>query len=274
MERLDPAATSGKLPWDHARAWLALAKGDLAAARSIALRYREHPVHHWQERFGELLAQLDEVEGRGSERTGDMAERRALEQQAAAEPSVRLERTDAQHLAIAGRNVTTCTLRWRGVDLESLFSRTPFGLTGDGKGLELVAPALEQTVAVGPDGKATVDIPEAWRSRTAVVEANADGAQARLLLADSDLEVSVSAGSGLVRIRTKDGQPVAAAYVKVYRRHQGEVAFHKDGSTDRRGLFDYAAVNGQKLPAMERLALFIAAEGHGAVVREVEPPQE
>lgn len=272
--RIDAQATAGRLPWDHARAWLALAQGDLDAARTIAARHREHPVGHWRERFAELGAQLDEIAGRDAARSGDAAERRALERQADAEPALRLERGDAGHLAITGRNLKACTVRWRGVDLETLFSRTPFNLAADTGDLSLVAPTLEQALALDATGGVRLPIPAAWRGRTAVVEAVGAGARATLLVADDDLDVAVSAGSGLVRVRTRDGKPVVAAYVKVYRRHNGEAVFHKDGYTDRRGCFDHAAVNGTALPAMDRLALYIEAEGHGAVVREVEPPRE
>lgn len=272
--RIDAKATAGRLPWDHARAWLALAKGDLDTAQTIAARHRDHPVGHWRDRFAELSAQLDEIAGREADRHGDAAERRALERQATAEPALRLERADAGHLAISGRHLKSCTVRWRGVDLETLFSRTPFGLAADTGDLSLVAPALEQNLPLDAAGGARLPIPAAWRGKTAVVEAVGAEARATLLVADDDLDVVVSAGSGLVQVRTRDGKPVAAAYVKVYRRHDGKAIFHKDGYTDRRGRFDHAALNGTALPAMDRLALYIEAEGHGAVVREVEPPQQ
>ena len=272
--RIDTKATDGRLPWDHARAWLALAKGDLEMARTIVVRHSGHPVGHWRERFAELAAQLDEIAGLNGTRNGDAAERRALESQAAAEPTIRLTRHDAENLVLTTHNLKTCTLRWRGVDLETLFSRTPFSLAADTGDLSLIAPALEQPISLDAGKPTTVTIPTAWRGRTAVVEAVSAGVRATLLLVDDNLDVTISAGSGLVRVRTRDGKPVAAAYVKVYRRHQGAAIFHKDGYTDRRGLFDHVAVNGDALPAMDRLALFIEAEGHGAMVREVEPPQE
>jgi hypothetical protein len=93
---------------------------------------------------------------------------------------------------------------------------------------------------------------------------------------------------------------VSKAYVKVYARlSNGTVRFFKDGYTDLRGKFDYASLNSSIHPApprplpsagggpsgldyqmlapselnsVERLAILILSDAHGATVREVNPP--
>ena len=96
------------------------------------------------------------------------------------------------------------------------------------------------------------------------------------------------------------GKPVPKAYVKVYARlDNGAVRFFKDGYTDLRGRFDYASLNSsaegqpvplgrEELPAngldyqmlkpaelgnVERLAVLILSDTHGAATREVTPPR-
>ena len=66
---------------------------------------------------------------------------------------------------------------------------------------------------------------------------------------------------------------MAKVYVKVYARRGGVVSFYKDGYTDLRGAFDYATVSvGPGLEGVERFAILIMSEDHGALIREVGPP--
>ena len=114
------------------------------------------------------------------------------------------------------------------------------------------------------------------------------------------------------RLETRDrtnNRAVGKAYVKVYARlKNGTVRFFKDGYTDLRGRFDYASLNGgapgqpvpmpqeqlvrhpagaapqngldyqmlkpAELPAIEKFAILILSESHGAMTREVDPPGE
>lgn len=90
---------------------------------------------------------------------------------------------------------------------------------------------------------------------------------------------------------------IAKAYVKVFARLPGGVIrFYKDGYTDLRGRFDYSSLNdnpkGQpdSIPAstepgtyqaiqpseigsVERFAILVLSDSHGASVREVAPPR-
>ena len=89
-------------------------------------------------------------------------------------------------------------------------------------------------------------------------------------------------------------------HVKVYARlKNGTVRFFKDGYTDLRGKFDYASLNSSdtatppppepraaggnldyqmlrptELNEVEKIAILVLSETHGAAVREVGPPRE
>ncbi|HXD89259.1 MAG TPA: hypothetical protein VN641_22395 [Urbifossiella sp.] len=57
-------------------------------------------------------------------------------------------------------------------------------------------------------------------------------------------------------------------YVKVYAKlADGSVKFHKDGYTDLRGRFDYASVNTPERQAIQRFAVLILSDDHGAVIK-------
>src|SRR6185437_9482148 len=64
---------------------------------------------------------------------------------------------------------------------------------------------------------------------------------------------------------TVNGKPLTKVYVKVYAKlADGSVKFHKDGYTDLRGRFDYASVNTPERQAIQRFAVLILSDDHGA----------
>jgi hypothetical protein len=93
----------------------------------------------------------------------------------------------------------------------------------------------------------------------------------------SAMDVKMTESYGQLKIidPAASGRPLSKVYVKVYARlADGSVKFHKDGYTDLRGRFDYASVNTPERQAIERFAMLVLSEGHGAVIRETAPPQQ
>jgi hypothetical protein len=91
------------------------------------------------------------------------------------------------------------------------------------------------------------------------------------------------------------GKPITKAYVKVYAQlNDGGIRFLKDGYTDLRGRFDYASVNSgatavggrpqadsgidhptlrpDEAARIQKLAILVLSDTHGAAVREVDAP--
>jgi hypothetical protein len=54
----------------------------------------------------------------------------------------------------------------------------------------------------------------------------------------------------------------------------GSVQFYKDGYTDLRGRFDFSSLSTNELDNVEKFALLIMSDEHGAVVREAAPPKQ
>ena len=89
--------------------------------------------------------------------------------------------------------------------------------------------------------------------------------------------VTVTENYGTLRVVARDTRlPLPRVYVKVYsRRSVGEGGqFYKDGYTDVRGVFDYASLSTDELGKVERFALLVASDSHGAVVRDARPPKQ
>jgi hypothetical protein len=89
------------------------------------------------------------------------------------------------------------------------------------------------------------------------------------------MDTQVSENYGQVQVAEEGtGKRLARVYVKVYARMAGgSVGFYKDGYTDLRGLFDYASLTTEETGSVERFAILMISETHGAVIREVAPPK-
>src|SRR5581483_1171293 len=114
------------------------------------------------------------------------------------------------------------------------------------------------------------------------------------------LKLTLAESYGRLEVRDDaQNKVVSKAYVKVYARlHNGTVRYFKDGYTDLRGRFDYASLNSSESPApvrpmggggsgegmnyqmlspselgeVERFAILLVSDAHGADVREVDAP--
>ena len=54
--------------------------------------------------------------------------------------------------------------------------------------------------------------------------------------------------------------------------NDGQVQFYKDGYTDLRGKLDYISLNTGDLDRVERFALLLLSDTHGAMIKEAAPP--
>lgn len=254
-------------------AYLAFCDGKPEEARRLALPYRDDPVPVWSDRFGAILSQADEIAGRAAASVTGSAFAQAPGADAA--PSLALAEAESGRVAITARNLAACTLRAFPMDIETIFSKTPFA-AGDAAGSASVRPAWETSVRLGKDGRATVELPDALRRANLALEAvGADGrATARLVLVPGELDVQLLEEPGELRVRGKDGKPRAGAYVKVYVQGRGgsECRFHKDGYTDLRGAFPYAAVSTDSDLVPEKFAILVLDDTAGGKTLVAAPP--
>ena len=89
------------------------------------------------------------------------------------------------------------------------------------------------------------------------------------------MSVQIVENYGQVRVTHQETRsPLSKVYVKVYTRMaDGSVRFYKDGYTDLRGRFDFTSLNTDLLDSVQKFALLIFSDQHGAVVREANPPK-
>ncbi len=264
------------MPYDYAALWFALRAGDAAAARRLAEPYRDHPVAHWRDRFRAALAQLDELAGGAAAGDAGSTDRDVrLAAAAARETALALTPADdAVTLDVQGLN--SVELRFYRLDLEQLFSRTPFADDQGGPPLVGIAPHHRLEVPI-PAGKTSVRVmlPATLAAANVLVEAVAGAKRATARILPGGIQVRLFPDAGQLQVAARvGGRPAVAAYVKVFvRTRDGQVSFYKDGTTDLRGRFDYASVSSDLSGKAAVFAILVLADGLGAAVHEVAAPK-
>lgn len=267
--RVDRARLPAAVQYDYMRAYLDFFSTDHAIARGIAEAYRDHPVARWRERFQEVIDQLDEAEGRvpaglGGDGTATVRDRLA------AEPALDLD-IDAGTLRLSYQNLSRCEVRYHVMDVELLFSNSPFERLPAGS-VGYVRPNRQEILDLPQDrDRLTLELPAELRNANVLVEVSASGiTRSRTWYAHS-LSVQTIEVAGQLKVSDAEGSPLAGVYVKVYAKSGRGETFHKDGYTDLRGRFDYAALSSARA-APERFAILVLSEQHGALIREVAAP--
>jgi hypothetical protein len=280
MERAEAADAAGhrsRMQLDYLRAYAACAAGELATARALARRWLDQPVDRWRKRFEAMIALLDQAESAtatgpaGATVTDERSREQVQSSRAQAQPSFELA-VDRDGVELASQQLAEIELRYFAMDIELLFSRQPF-VQADVSRFSYIEPGHRQVIVIeGPTQR--VPWPEAMRGKNVVVEAVGAGLRKAKVHYAHDLTVVTAHQYGQVRVaRASTRAPVAAAYVKVYaRRHDGEVAFFKDGYTDVRGWFDYASLSTDELDHTARFSILVHADALGATIVESAPP--
>lgn len=274
FDKIDRAGVATKIQYDYMAAHLSFYREDVAAARALAERYTQHPVARWRNRFLNVLAQVDEIEGRGPKDAIDPDRRDQSQGALASKEPVLGVRVEAGKVVVDYERVDQIEVRYHRMDIEFLFSNSPF-VRAEGGAFGLVQPNRMDPVTLAPgDGRKELTIPVEFQGANMLVEVRGAGLARRTTYFAGDLVVQGLERYGQVRV--VDGatqKPLSKTYVKVYAKlRNGEVRFHKDGYTDLRGRFDYVSVSGVDGPDVERYAVLVMDEGSGATIHELSPP--
>ncbi|HNR99322.1 MAG TPA: hypothetical protein PKX48_12155 [Planctomycetota bacterium] len=268
-----PEKLAARVQYDYCKLYLALASGDIAAGRALAGKYASYGHERWRKLFAAAAAQLDEIEGKPGAVVDDKDRTQAQSALAATEASFDLE-IEGRALKIAYQGLARCTINYYLMDIELLFSRNPFVGQHAGQSTFIRPNATEERVLDPEKTAAAFEIPAQFQARNVMIEVAGAGIRKSRAYFSNALAVQVIENYGQVKVAAqKDGTALPAVYVKVYaRQRDGTVKFYKDGYTDLRGRFDYASLSTDDLDRVERFALLLLSEEHGAVVREAAPP--
>jgi hypothetical protein len=272
--RVDPGKLATQLQHDYFKAYLDFFTDDHRVARRVATKYKGYPVDRWRKVFADVLAQLDEIEGKGPKVVDKDDRTQAQTRLAATAPSFDFS-VEARKVNLNYQNLTRCTVSYYLMDIELLFSRNPF-VQRYANQFSYIRPNRTETVRL-PEGKTslTFDLPKQYHSSNVMVEVSAGGVKKSQAYYAHSLALQVIENYGQVRVADKKtGKALPKVYVKVYARMKnGPVKFYKDGYTDLRGRFDYTSLNTNELDNVGRFSILIMSEKDGAVIREAAPPK-
>jgi len=267
--QLDPSTLPTRIQYDYLHAYVKFYQEDPEAAVAIATPYAEYPVEAWRDRFTTVLAQAAAIRGEAMVAAGQADQDRL----ASEEPQLNLALTD-KGIQLDFQNLTGCTISFYPIDLEMLFSRSPFELANTDV-IAGVKPMATVTTHLDPTlTQHTVPLPEDFAHRHVIIKADANGLSRSEIRYASEILTQRMERYGQIRVtRKSDNTPLPKVYVKVFARLQtGEKLFYRDGYTDLRGRFDYASSSTLDLNNVAEFSLLVTSEELGANVLTAAPP--
>lgn len=278
FSRINAQNLDARMQYDYMAAYCDFFDGELNVARAIVKKYAEHPVDRWRQMFAAMAQQIREFDSAdrdsGTPDTIDPDDRNQLIAQLAASECTFDVAVDQKGVELDYQNLETIHVNYYLMDIELLFSRNPFVQQQSGN-FAHIHPNLTQTYELPSNRRQfQFELPEQLRNRNVLVEVVGRGKTKRAAWYSNSLTLQVSDNYGQLRASDEKGRrPLPGVYVKTYARMKdGSTRFHKDGYTDLRGRFDYASLSTSDLDQVERFALLVMSDDHGAVVREVAPP--
>jgi hypothetical protein len=271
---VDPAKITEHLQYDYMKAVTALYRGDVAMARQIATAQAKHPVDRWKERFAELLAQLGEIEGQKPEAVKPDNREQVQNRLASTEPTLDFK-VENKEVKLTYKNVKEITVNYYPMDLEFLFSSSPFASQNSAR-FGVIKPNRSERLQLPEDrGSHSFALPRDYHSSNVLVEVVAAGKTLSHAYYANELDVQISESFGRLQVlHAADHRPLPRTYVKVFAEIGGESKFYKDGYTDLRGKFDYLSLSTGELDQAARFSILILSDEFGAAVREVKPPRQ
>ncbi|MCE9566859.1 MAG: hypothetical protein K8U57_33050 [Planctomycetes bacterium] len=274
FSRVNADKVATRMQYDYCAAYLEMFKDEPKKARAIATAYQFHPVDRWRNAFATIIAQIDEIEGKGGKVIDKDDRNQNQGGLAATEPNVELV-VNAEGVNLTYQNIDTVRVNYYLMDVELLFSTSPFVQRAGGQFSTIKPNATNLVKLPAARTKHVFPLPAEFQGRNVLVEVTAGGKTRSVSHFASTMTVNMSENYGQLQVtETAGAKSVAKVYVKVYvKLHDGSVKFHKDGYTDLRGRFDYSSVNTPERQAIDRFAILVLSEDRGAVIRDVAPPQ-
>jgi len=256
-----------KIQYDYLCAYLDFYNGypDFKIAKSVSEKYANCCISPWKDYFGSVKKQLDEIFNKTSiEEYKETSVRK--------ETQLSLE-LNGQTITIDYKNLKEAIIKFYIIDLEILFSRTPF-LANENSDFNSLRPNFVQKVIFDPlKSDLKVLIPEEFKNKDAVIECQAENMVRMLTYFSTTLKVHIFEPYGELKVTDINGEACPKVYVKVFgQKADGNAFYYKDGYTDARGRFDYTSLSTGRLKYSKKFAIFVMSDIYGSLIKECLPP--
>jgi len=243
---------------------------EFKVARQIVPKYVNYPVTNWRLLFLDVKTQLQEYDLKKFEGVEEV--KRPEETSQPKEPQLNAK-IEGNNILLDHLNLDSVELKYYLVDMESLFSRTPF-ITEGTESFNYLFPAKTETIRLDPSHKTTqVSVNKEFIGKNTIINVVGGKIEKLLKFFSASLAVYIQEKYGELQCTDLHGGILSQVYVKVYaRNNNGTVSFYKDGYTDIRGRFDYLSLNASKLENIKRFAFLVVSDTHGSAISECDPP--
>ena len=271
----DPAKLSTRLQYDYLHAYLDFSKADTESARRIVEKYSNYPVPRWRKFFAAAIAQLNELQGKNPEIADEKDRDQVQSVLADAEKAFEFK-VEAGKIHISYRNIKDCRISYYPMDIELLFSRSPF-VRQDTEYFTFIRPNRADDITL-PEKEIqfTMELPQEFATGNLMIQMESGPVKKSQVVYANSLDLQIAENYGILSLREqKSGKAIAGAYVKVFAKMKdGSVQFYKDGYTDLRGKFDYVSLSTDESDNAQRYAILVMTGKNGAVIKEAGVPKQ
>ncbi|MDB4381145.1 hypothetical protein N9Z70_07115, partial [Mariniblastus sp.] len=149
--KVSKANLDSKLQYDYCDAYLDMYRADPKSAAEKAAVWADHPVPRWANRFKQILAQVDEINGASATTVNPKDNAEVQTEMAARAPSFDFK-VESGVAKINFQNLDELTVNLYEMDVELLFSRSPFA-QDNLDGFSLIRPNRRPTRIPGTSSR-------------------------------------------------------------------------------------------------------------------------
>ena len=273
--------TSLELQYDYLTAYLDFSNGypKFEKAREIMKKYKDIAISNWKNMYNEIEDQLNEYDGKinfDEEIVKEEKEKSKREKnKAESEEILNIELKD-QDINILYKNISELTIKYYLIDIEILFSRSPF-VKRTKVDFDLVKPQKIDKIKVtneSKENKYLLKIPEELKNKNFYIEILSGKKKENEIYNSSLLKYSVIESIGEIKVMTPELKPLPKVYVKCFcETNSDAIKFYKDGFTDLRGKFDYVSLNTDLVNEVKKFSILMVSKEYGSIIATCNPPK-
>jgi len=270
------------LQYDYLTAYLDFNNGypKFEKAREICQKYKDISISNWKNMFNEIEDELNEYDGKMNidkeliENEQD-EKNKTDKHKAQFEEILNIDIKD-QNINIIYKNISEITVKYFLIDIEILFSRSPF-VKKTKVDFGFIKPQRIDKIKVEKqcnENKYLLNIPDDLKNKNFYIEISSGKIKESEIYNSSLLKYSVIESIGEIKVMSPELKPLPKVYVKCFcETTNGQIKFYKDGFTDLRGKFDYISLNNDLINQVNKFSILMASKEYGSIIVTCKPPK-
>ena len=270
------------LQYDYLTAYLDFNNGypKFEKAREICQKYKDISISNWKNMFNEIEDELNEYDGKMNidkeliENEQD-EKNKTDKHKAQFEEILNIDIKD-QNINIIYKNISEITVKYFLIDIEILFSRSPF-VKKTKVDFGFIKPQRIDKIKVEKqcnENKYLLNIPDDLKNKNFYIEISSGKIKESEIYNSSLLKYSVYESIGEIKVMSPELKPLPKVYVKCFcETTNGQIKFYKDGFTDLRGKFDYISLNNDLINQVNKFSILMASKEYGSIIVTCKPPK-